>query len=127
MNTTAGTEQQVSIEALSAVTLAVRDMRASVSFYETLGFQIKHGGADEDFTSFACGASFLNLIAQSHGPIAGWGRFIVHVSDVDRVYSKALEAGLTPSLAPSDAPWGERYFHISDPDGHELSVAKPLG
>ncbi|MQG14065.1 MAG: VOC family protein, partial [SAR202 cluster bacterium] len=22
--------------------------------------------------------------------------------------------------------WGERYFHINDPDAHELSFAKPL-
>ncbi|HIM82059.1 MAG TPA: VOC family protein, partial [Dehalococcoidia bacterium] len=22
--------------------------------------------------------------------------------------------------------WGERYFHINDPDSHELSFAKPL-
>ena len=25
-----------------------------------------------------------------------------------------------------DAEWGEHYFHIADPDGHELSFAKPL-
>ncbi|MEC7657646.1 MAG: VOC family protein, partial [Pseudomonadota bacterium] len=25
-----------------------------------------------------------------------------------------------------DASWGERYFHITDPDGHELSFAHPL-
>ncbi|MEE9270499.1 MAG: VOC family protein, partial [Candidatus Krumholzibacteria bacterium] len=24
------------------------------------------------------------------------------------------------------AEWGERYFHITDPDGHELSFARPL-
>ncbi|MEJ0002919.1 MAG: VOC family protein [Pararobbsia sp.] len=120
-------KQSIRFEALSAVTLAVSDMRAAVHFYETLGLRIHYGGADQAFTSFACGAAFLNLIAQPHAPIEGWGRFIVHVSDVDAVYRLALEAGLTPSMAPSDAPWGERYFHISDPDGHELSVAKPLG
>jgi uncharacterized glyoxalase superfamily protein PhnB len=27
---------------------------------------------------------------------------------------------------PADAPWGERYFHVRDPDGHELSFARPL-
>jgi len=27
---------------------------------------------------------------------------------------------------PADAPWGERYFHILDPDGHELSFARRL-
>jgi uncharacterized glyoxalase superfamily protein PhnB len=26
---------------------------------------------------------------------------------------------------PRDAPWGERYFHMRDPDGHELSFARP--
>jgi len=31
----------------------------------------------------------------------------------------------TPA-SPDDAPWGERYFHIRDPDGHELSFARPL-
>ena len=29
--------------------------------------------------------------------------------------------------APRDAEWGERYFHITDPDGHELSFARPVG
>jgi uncharacterized glyoxalase superfamily protein PhnB len=42
------------------------------------------------------------------------------------MYRKALAAGLTPEFEPADAPWGERYFHIVDPDGHELSFAKPL-
>lgn len=125
MNRDAG-QEGVKIEALSAITLSIRDMGASVRFYEALGFKIKHGGATEDFTSFACGSSFLNLMAQPHAPCDGWGRFIVHVSDVDAVYRRALDAGLTPSRVPSDAPWGERYFHISDPDGHELSIAKPL-
>jgi uncharacterized glyoxalase superfamily protein PhnB len=27
-------------------------------------------------------------------------------------------------MSPTDAPWGERYFHLRDPDGHELSFAK---
>ena len=28
--------------------------------------------------------------------------------------------------APRDAEWGERFFHLIDPDGHELSFARPL-
>ncbi|MDQ3972393.1 MAG: VOC family protein, partial [Thermoproteota archaeon] len=27
---------------------------------------------------------------------------------------------------PSDAPWGERYFHIQEPDGYQLSFAMPI-
>jgi catechol 2,3-dioxygenase-like lactoylglutathione lyase family enzyme len=113
------------IELLSAITLATHDMARAVSFYEALGFPLKYGGALEPFTSFAFGTSFLNLIADSR-PIHWWGRVIVYVSDVDGVYRKALAAGLKPEFAPTDAPWGERYFHIVDPDGHELSFARPL-
>ena len=55
-----------------------------------------------------------------------WGRFVVYVADVDAIYGRAKRAGLTPEAPPADAPWGERYFHIIDPMGHELAVAKPL-
>ena len=34
---------------------------------------------------------------------------------------------LTPDTEPRDAEWGERFFHVTDPDGHELSFARPLG
>jgi hypothetical protein len=27
---------------------------------------------------------------------------------------------------PADAPWNERYFHIRDPDGYQLSFAQPI-
>jgi uncharacterized glyoxalase superfamily protein PhnB len=52
---------------------------------------------------------------------------IFYVDDVDAVYNRLVEAGLTPAAAPQDASWGERYFHINDPDSHELSFARPLG
>jgi catechol 2,3-dioxygenase-like lactoylglutathione lyase family enzyme len=120
-----GTEPR--IEALSAITLATQDMASAVRFYEALGFSVVSGGPNTAFTSFAVGQSFLNLIAETHGPINWWGRVIFHVSDVDGLYQKALAAGLAPAFTPRDAPWGERYFHIDDPDGHELSFARPLG
>jgi alpha-glucosidase len=37
-----------------------------------------------------------------------------------------IAAGLQPDTAPADAPCGERIFHLTDPDGHELSFARPL-
>jgi catechol 2,3-dioxygenase-like lactoylglutathione lyase family enzyme len=114
------------VTSLSAVTLATRDMARAVCFYEALGFPRKYGGPCEAFTSFAFGGTFLNLIADPRGPVGWWGRVIVYVSDVDGMYGKALAAGLTPECAPADAPWGERYFHIIDPDGHEISFAKPI-
>lgn len=114
------------IESLSAITLATRDMPRAVAFYDALGFPMKYGGPQEAFTSFAFGGAYLNLIVDTRAPVNWWGRVIFYVSDVDALYRKALAASLRPSLEPSDAPWGERYFHITDPDGHELSFARPL-
>ena len=42
------------------------------------------------------------------------------------MYERALSLGLFPLSRPKDAPWGERYFHIRDPDGHEISFARRL-
>lgn len=114
------------IESLSAVTLATRDMARALHFYEAMGFRIVHGGASESFTSFAVGDSFLNLTSEPHDAIRFWGRVIFHVSDVDAFYRKAQALGMEPLSVPRDAPWNERYFHLTDPDGHELSFARPL-
>ncbi|MGH6989660.1 MAG: VOC family protein [Stellaceae bacterium] len=42
------------------------------------------------------------------------------------LHARLVAEGFRPDTAPRDAEWGERYFHITDPDGHELSFAKPL-
>ncbi|MDE1933672.1 VOC family protein [Bradyrhizobium sp.] len=115
------------IETIGAVTLATHDMPRAVRFYLSLGFAIAHGGESASFTSFRAGGDFLNLIAASDEKHwSWWGRIIFHVSDVDALYERALAAGHRPSTAPCDAAWGERYFHLTDPDGHELSFAKLL-
>jgi uncharacterized glyoxalase superfamily protein PhnB len=114
------------IRSLSAVTLGTHDMARAVEFYRKLGFVVRYG--DDEFTSFEAGASYLNLIRAEPGKRwSWWGRVIFHVEDVDAIYRRALEAGLSPHAPPEDAPWGERYFHLTDPDGHEVSLAKPLG
>ena len=117
------------VESISAVTLVTGDMGASVRFYEALGFRLLYGGPDDPFTSFAVGAGFLNLQVGAEGArmSTGWGRIIFWVDDVDAMHVRAVAAGAIPSTSPADAPWGERYFHVDDPDGNELSFARPLG
>jgi catechol 2,3-dioxygenase-like lactoylglutathione lyase family enzyme len=115
------------IEGISAITLATHDMPRAVAFYQALGFTLSHGGPESRFTSLHAGSGFVNLTAApADRHWAWWGRVIFHVADVDAVHARALAAGLTPAFAPRDASWGERYFHIVDPDGHELSFARPL-
>jgi uncharacterized glyoxalase superfamily protein PhnB len=100
-------------------------MRRSVRFYTALGFCVCYGGEQAALTSLHAGSSYLNLIAQPPDRRwCWWGRVIFHVSDVDEFCRRAVEQGLAPTTTPEDAPWGERYFHITDPDGHELSFAR---
>jgi uncharacterized glyoxalase superfamily protein PhnB len=117
-----------SVRSINAVTLLTADMAAAVDFYGTLGFQLLAGGPDAAFTTFRAGDSFLNLqLDPAHAPINDiWGRVIFWVEDVDAVYERARASGFEPSTEPADATWGERYFHIKDRDGHELSFARPL-
>jgi catechol 2,3-dioxygenase-like lactoylglutathione lyase family enzyme len=115
------------IECISAVTLATHDMARAVRFYRMLGFEVIYGGDSAAFTSFRAGTGYLNLIAQ---PVernwSWWGRVIFYHSDVDSLHAEVIAAGYRPDTAPRDAEWGERFFHVTDPDGHELSFAKPL-
>jgi len=115
------------IESISALTLATHDMTRAVRFYRGLGFALRYGGEAAAFTSFSVGSGYLNLIAQpQERSWSWWGRVIFYVSDVDRLYERAIQVGLQPQAPPRDAEWGERYFHLTDPDGHELSFARPL-
>jgi catechol 2,3-dioxygenase-like lactoylglutathione lyase family enzyme len=116
------------IEGISAVTLATHDMACAVAFYRMLGFELVHGGDDAAFTTFRAGATYLNLITQPPRlRWSWWGRVIFYEADVDGLYARVIAAGLKPETAPRDAEWGERFFHLVDPDGHELSFAWPLG
>jgi catechol 2,3-dioxygenase-like lactoylglutathione lyase family enzyme len=115
------------IESISAVTLATHNMARAVRFYTTLGFERLYGGEDASFTSFRAGAGYLNLTVQpQEREWTWWGRVIFHVADVDNMHARAIENGIQPDTTPRDAEWGERFFHLTDPDGHELSFARPL-
>ena len=117
----------MAVQHISAITLAVRDMARSVDFYRAkVGLELLYGGESTSFSSFRVGDGYLNLILAPDGGWSWWGRIILHVDDVDALYQRLVEEGLVPSTAPEDAPWGERYFHINDPDSHEVSFAKRL-
>ena len=102
-------------------------MAVAVGFYEALGFRLLYGGPDAGFSSFTVGDGYLNLQLDAGRPAdsAIWGRAIFWVDDVDAMHRRAVAAGFDPISAPADAPWGERYFHLRDTDGHEISFARP--
>jgi catechol 2,3-dioxygenase-like lactoylglutathione lyase family enzyme len=115
------------IERISAITLKVAHMDASVRFYrDVLGMEPLYGEPNAGFSSLRVpGNEFPIINLQQDRPAIDWGRMIFHVADVDAFWAHLKEKGFEPDT-PRDAPWGERYFHLHDPDGHQLSFARPL-
>ncbi len=120
---------------ISAVTLLISDMKKSVEFYSKIpNFNLVYGCSDSQFTSFLIddmSKSYLNLkLKKTHS--TDFGRIIFYVDDVDKIFTYMQNDETISILGkleskPQDATWGERFFHVLDPDGHRLSFATPIG
>ena len=109
------------------ITIKVDDMARSVHFYSRLlGLKVLYGGENTYFPSLqtlGTKDTILNLEKGQVTPV--WGRIIFHVKNVDRFWAHMKEKEFGPAR-PRGAAWGERYFHLDDPDGHDLSFAQPI-
>ena len=47
----------------------------------------------------------------------------LYVSDVDAAFKKAVDAGATATMPPTDMFWGDRFSKLTDPFGHEWAIA----
>ena len=123
------------VSKISAVTLLVSDMKRSVNFNSKIpNFKIVYGGSEAQFTSILIDdtvKSYLNLkLNETHS--TDFGRIIFYTDDVDDLFTYMQDDKTVSELGkfeskPQDAIWGERFFHMLDPDGYKLSFATPLG
>ena len=123
------------VSKISAVTLLVSNMKRSVDFYSKIpDFKIVYGGSEAQFTSFLIDnvvKSYLNLkLNKTHS--TDFGRIIFYTDDVDELFAYMQDDKIISELGkfeskPEDAAWGERFFHMLDPDGYKLAFATPLG
>jgi catechol 2,3-dioxygenase-like lactoylglutathione lyase family enzyme len=139
---------------ISAITVKVKDMEKSCSLYSKIpGFRLTYGGEPSDsFTTFEIGKgskrTYLNLERTEDdegssddsykkpnlGKTKGgedFGRIIFHTENVDKLYSymkndEYISKYIVFENEPTNAPWGERFFHIREPNGYQLSFAQPL-
>jgi PhnB protein len=49
--------------------------------------------------------------------------FYIYTEDCDAAYKKAVKAGCTGLMPPTDMFWGDRYGRLDDPFGHTWAVA----
>lgn len=135
---------------ISAITLLVKNMQKSCNFYSKIpGFRLVYGGLFNTFTTYQVGESIpnmhLNLELKSSRMVrkdynnkdnqdvdaSKFGRIIFHTEDVDELYrylknNETISKMISFENEPKDAPWGERYFHVREPDGYHLSFANSI-
>lgn len=113
-----------------SISLAVKDLSASRSFYEKLGFAVFAGDARQNWLILRNGDSVIGLFQGmfeknilTFNP--GWdqgandlGEF-VDVRDLQRL---ATEQGLKLDSEVQDGTTGPGSFSISDPDGNAILI-----
>ena len=126
---------EVKVQRISAITLLVKNMQSSCNFYSMIpGFRLVCGGTSDHFTTYEAGDEskiYLNLELVNDDIRRDFGRIIFHTDDVDKLYSYLKNDTQISKLVcfetePADASWGERFFHMRDPDGYQLSFATPI-
>jgi uncharacterized glyoxalase superfamily protein PhnB len=67
---------------------------------------------------------FCEFGAKSPATLGGSGVTIhLYVDDVDAAFERAVAAGATAKMPPADMFWGDRYGKLTDPFGHDWSLA----
>lgn len=128
-------------EGMHSVTpyLIVDDAAKAIDFYK------KALGAEERFRLPGPGGGVMHAEIQIGDSVVmlsdanpAWGAkspktiggspvsLMLYVSDVDSAYKKAVDAGAEGSRPPTDMFWGDRMGRISDPFGHEWSLASHI-
>ena len=123
---------------LSLVTLGVRDLARSRTFYEALGWQPADAPAD-DVVFFQAGGMIVALwgrdqLAEDSAVTdgGGWGGVTLayntrSTEEVDAVIEEARAAGATIGREPDATFWGGYSAIFVDPDGHPWEVAHNPG
>lgn len=120
-----------------SVSLAVKDLSASLAFYETLGFETTGGNAEQGWLILRNGMTTIGLFAGmfernllTFNP--GWNQDKTHkdaFEDVRALHATLKAAGLEMSQEAGLDEDGAGSFVVVDPDGNPVlvdqHVAKP--
>ena len=122
---------------ITAVGVSATDLRRSVAFYELLGFGFPAFDDDEDHVeSTGPGARLMvdgaelmtGLLGEPPRPgnTAAFAVRCAAPAQVDELAGRVSAAGHAVLTAPWDAPWGQRYATVADPDGYRVDLYAPL-
>jgi lactoylglutathione lyase len=113
--------------------MRVRDIEASLRFYEALGFErrgkLDFGSAYNVYLGLPGDGDRLELTVnagqeQAYDLGSGYGHVAVTVDDLDATLGRLAEQGIEPEKAPY-APGGREEYRIcfvADPDGYRIEL-----
>ncbi len=124
---------------LDAIGLVVSDLARSLAFYRRLGVAVPDEEGPHAEADLGGGIRIMwdtEDVARSLEP--AWTRavgghpFALAVScatpaEVDALHAELVADGAASGLDPFDAPWGQRYAQIADPDGNAVDLYASLG
>ena len=116
-----------------------RDLSASLAFYRLLGAPVPDGSDEshvdtrlEDGTVLAWDTiDLIRSLDPGYESPSGGHRIALAfdqgtVKAVDDAYARLTGAGYEGRTKPWDAPWGQRYATVLDPDGNSVDLFAAL-
>lgn len=116
--------------------IVTRDLSASLEFYRALGLDIPEGQDDADHVEIQLPGAMtlawdpietvlgfdLSYVMPAGSHRVAFAFAADSPDEVDRVIAELADAGHKVHTAPFDAPWGQRYATMHDPDGNAVDI-----
>lgn len=124
----------------AVVQVFAKDVPKSIAFYRLLGLAVPDPGAPDPHVDVELpGGNRLSIDAEQTitgmhpewSPPDAAGRVALAFGldtphEVDALFTKITAAGHPGPLPPYDAPWGQRYATLLDPDGNIVDLFAQL-
>ncbi len=114
------------------LSLTVDDIKASIAFYEALGFVIDEKWEESGVLTSAmmrAGGQHLGINqddwkkGRERRKGIGTRMHIETQDNIDEIAARAKAAGLELDVEPFDTAWNTRQFELTDPTGFKLSIS----
>lgn len=125
---------------LDLIGIVVEDMGRSLAFYRELGMDVPEDAAGQPHVEVTLPGG-LRLAWDSEetirsfepdwqppsgGQRIGLAFLLDSPADVDAAYERLASLGYDGQKEPWDAPWGQRYALVRDPDGNTVDLFASL-
>jgi len=113
-----------------SVSLAVKDLAASKSFYEILGFEVAGGDAEQNWLILRNGEHVIGLFQgmfdknlMTFNP--GWDQNtneLESFTDIREIQQELKKQGVALSMEADESTTGPASIMLADPDGNQILI-----